>query len=256
MRGGYTSTIMARRRSITILPQPDDTTCGPTCLHAVYSYYGDVIPLEDVIRQVRVLDDGGTLAVFLGCHALKRGYAAEINTCNLHIFDPTWFSTQNVNLPEKLLQQAACKNNRKLALATQGYLEFIELGGKIRFFDFSVSLIKKYLYMGIPILTGLSATYLYRSPREIATTNEYDDVRGEASGHFVVLSRYDKRRKRVLVADPYRMNPISADQYYHVPVNRLIHSILLGIVTYDSNMLIITAGERRNTGRKWQILSS
>ena len=71
-----------------------------------------------------------------------------------------------------------------------------------------------------------------------------------------MLSRYDKRRKRVLVADPYRMNPISADQYYHVPVNRLIHSILLGIVTYDSNMLIITAGERRNTGKKWQILSS
>ena len=32
---------------ITILPQPDDTTCGPTCLHAVYGYYDDSIPLQE-----------------------------------------------------------------------------------------------------------------------------------------------------------------------------------------------------------------
>ena len=34
-----------RRRSISwldvpILTQPDDSTCGPTCLHAVYAYHG------------------------------------------------------------------------------------------------------------------------------------------------------------------------------------------------------------------------
>lgn len=52
--------------------QPDDYTCGPTCLHAVYNYYNDDIQLEDVISQVDRLEDGGTLGVMLANHALQR----------------------------------------------------------------------------------------------------------------------------------------------------------------------------------------
>lgn len=47
---------------VPILPQPDDTTCGPTCLQAVYNYYGDNVSVEEVIAGVRVLPEGGTLA--------------------------------------------------------------------------------------------------------------------------------------------------------------------------------------------------
>jgi hypothetical protein len=36
---------------LEMLPQPDDTTCGPTCLHAVYRYRGHEIPLDQVIRK-------------------------------------------------------------------------------------------------------------------------------------------------------------------------------------------------------------
>ena len=74
-----------------IQAQPDDVTCGPTCLHSLYQYYGDKIPLKDVIRDVKSLRTGGTLAVMLGNHALKRGYKAHIYTYNLNVFDPTWF---------------------------------------------------------------------------------------------------------------------------------------------------------------------
>lgn len=59
---------------LEILPQPDDTTCGPTCLHAVYSYFGDALDLSTVIGEVQTLEEGGTLAVLLGLHALRRGY--------------------------------------------------------------------------------------------------------------------------------------------------------------------------------------
>ena len=56
-------------------------------------------------------------------------------------------------------------------------------------------------------------------------------------GHFVVLSGMDE--STVFVADPYKENPISGNNYYQVDTNRLMNSILLGIVTYDANMLII-----------------
>jgi len=233
------------KRPLQILPQPDDTTCGPTCLHAVYNYYGDDIPLFQVIKEVQGLDEGGTLAVFLGTHALKRGYSATIFTYNLQLFDPSWFRP-GVDLADRLSRQAKRKPHRKLRQATGGYLEFLDLGGKIEYRDMSITLLKKFLTRDIPILTGLSATYLYGSPREIGATNEYDDIMGEPSGHFVVASRYDLRSRRVLVADPYRKNPISRDNYYHVGINRLIHSILLGIVTYDSNLLVV---QRKGAGR-------
>ncbi|MEZ6193794.1 MAG: hypothetical protein R3C45_21330 [Phycisphaerales bacterium] len=37
---------------LQILRQPDNSTCGPTSLHAVYKYYGD-IELKQVITQTR-----------------------------------------------------------------------------------------------------------------------------------------------------------------------------------------------------------
>lgn len=74
-----------------IQSQPDEVTCGPTCLHALYQYYGEDISLKQVIREVKQLKAGGTLAVMLGNHALQRGYKAYIYTYNLNVFDPSWF---------------------------------------------------------------------------------------------------------------------------------------------------------------------
>jgi hypothetical protein len=71
--------------------QPDDTTCGPTCLHAVYQFHGDSVPLDAVIAEAQRLEEGGTLAALLGSHALSRGYKVTIHTYNLQVFDPTWF---------------------------------------------------------------------------------------------------------------------------------------------------------------------
>ena len=145
---------MKNKLTLDILPQPDDTTCGPTCLHAVYRYFDDPIPLRQVVREVTHLESGGTLAVFLACHALQRGYTATIFTYNLHFFDPSWFHPKNVDLREKLLAQADFKkNNERLQISTRAYLEFLELGGKIYFEDLTRTLIRWYLRQSVPIIT-------------------------------------------------------------------------------------------------------
>lgn len=231
---------------VKILTQPDDETCGPTSLHAVYNYYGDEISLDDVIAQVSYLEGGGTLAVMLALHALKRGYSATIYTCNLHVFDPTWFSDVHVDLATKLKDQMKYKYDKKLHLATTAYLEFLKLGGTILFEDLSPSLLKKYFSKNIPILTGLSATYLYQCAREYITPqNEilYNDIKGYPTGHFVILAGYDEAKKYVIVADPNTDNLVSGDNYYSVKVGRLINSIMLGVLTYDANILIIQPGK-------------
>lgn len=227
---------------IKILSQPDGETCGPTSLHAVYNYYGDSISLEDVIAEVSYLEGGGTLAVMLAIHALMRGYQAKIYTYNIHVFDPTWFYDNHVDLSAKLRAQIKYKHDKRLQLATTAYLEFLNLGGTLSFEDLSPALLKHYFNRQIPILTGLSATYLYQCAREYIDQSNgifYDDERGHPSGHFVILAGYDDLKKHVVVADPYAENLLSGDNYYSVKVGRLINSIMLGILTYDANLLVI-----------------
>lgn len=229
---------------LDILPQPDDTTCGPTCLHAVYRYFGDDVSLERVVREVKKLRGGGTLAVLLGCHALHRGYSARLYSYNLNVFDPTWFDLEREALKAKLMARARRKRDRKLRAAIRGYIEYLDLGGELRFNDLQPAIIREYLTQGVPVLTGLSATYLYRCPREFGKDDHYDDIRGDPSGHFVVLCGYDREEKQVLVADPMNPNPAFGSRKYLVDISRLVSSILLGIVTYDANMLVIKPGEK------------
>jgi hypothetical protein len=232
---------------ISILPQPDDTTCGPTCLHAVYNYYGDTMPLADVIADTQMLDAGGTLAVFLACSALRRGYQATIYTYNLQMFDPSWFVTTEVDIAERLRRQATAKHDSKLRHATSGYMEFLELGGKLRFTDLNTRLLRSIIRSRLPILTGLSSTYLYRTAREFGPDDEPDDIRGLPAGHFVVLSGYHRQDRTVLIADPLSSNPVAPTQLYPVNIDRVICAILLGVLTYDANLLVIHPRRGKST---------
>jgi hypothetical protein len=222
--------------------QPDSMTCGPTCLHAVYQFYNDPIPLKDIISEIPQLAEGGTLAVYLACHALHRGYKTTILPYNLQVFDPTWSNCSHEEIITKLKRQLSFKKDIvNFEVVTNAYLEYLELGGRLRFEILTAQLIRKYLKRSNPILTGLSSTYLYNSAREYDAGGhlKYDDVRGESTGHFVVLAGYNKENRSVLVVDPLVPNPLTTSQYYPVNIYRLICAIMLGILTYDGNLLII-----------------
>lgn len=239
---------METKLRIDILRQPDDETCGPTCLHAMYRYHGAELPLEQVIAEVSKLDNGGTLAVLLACHALKRDFSAKIFTYNLPVFDPTWFELEPPAIIERLRAQMAFKTHkRRLQFASQAYIEFLQNGGQLRFEDLTTALVRRYLNTGRPIITGLSSTYLSRSMREFGPQAIDDDVRGEPSGHFVILAGYNRETREVLVADPLYPNPLSETHEYLVSIDRVVCAILLGVVTHDANLLIIEPRTKRRT---------
>ena len=239
---------MTAKLYLDILPQPDDTACGPTCLHAIYRYFGDEIPLHQVVSEIPQIETGGTLAVSLAVHALRRGYRATIYSYNLQIFDPTWANAKGEDIAEKLrLQSSYKKDEPGLEISTQGYLEFLELGGELRFEVLTAGLIRRYLKRSLPVLSGLSATYLYDCAREHSEGCDlvFDDIRGKSMGHFVVLAGYDKQDHTVLVADPFLPNPVGSGQYYRVNILRLVCAIMLGTLTFDGDLLIIKPAARR-----------
>src|SRR5664279_1068494 len=122
---------------VEMLLQPDEITCGPTCLHAIYRYWGRNEPLQDVIERTAKLGRGGTVAVFLACDALQQGFQATIYTFNLTVFDPSWFGGK-VNIRERLLLQRAEKSHdQRVQEVTASYIEFLRLGGRLRLTDLS-----------------------------------------------------------------------------------------------------------------------
>lgn len=236
---------MPRELTVEILPQPDDETCGPTCLHAVYRFMGDPLPLEQVILEVTRLGTGGTLAAHLGVHALKRGYRATIYTYDLDLFDPTWFVSTDTDIAALLVAQTKVKPTRRLTADTDAYLEFLQEGGEVRFEELGPELIRRHLARELPIMTGLSATYLYGCARELwdGVRSTYDSVAGSPTGHFVVVHGYDAATDSALVADPYHDNPLSETANYRVGIMRLLGAIMLGVLSYDGNLLVLQPGE-------------
>ena len=226
-----------RPLSIRIARQPDDRSCGPTCLQAVYKHFGDERSLDDLVASIPQLPSGGTLAVQLGCHALRSGYDCSLVTYNLQLFDPTWFSPE-VDLVARLRAQAERKpDDGRLHAATDKYLDYLQLGGTVEHHELTPFLLDRYLAEGLPILTGLSATYLYGAARETPDDDRSDDVGGEPVGHFVVLSGSDVEKRTVVVADP--MHDEGTGSLSTLPFARVKSSILLGVLTYDANLLIV-----------------
>jgi hypothetical protein len=217
--------------------QPDDVSCGPTCLAQVYRYYGHDKSLTEVISETARNPDGGTLAVYLGVSALQNGFGARIYSYNLRVFDPTWRHLSQRAIVRKLERRLEQVESVRLRRAIEAYVEFLDRGGRVVFHEFSKTLLVRILDSGRPILCGLSATYLYRRKREFA--ERVDDVRGMPVGHFVVICGYYPRTDRFIVRDPSSHIPFSRSGKYTVDAERLLTSILLGDVTYDADLLVL-----------------
>jgi len=232
---------IAHELAVGRIQQPDEVTCGPTCLRKVYAFYGAEQSLEEVLGSLERNEDGGTLAVFLGMAAMKNGYRARIYTYDLQIFDPTWSDLPREALTQKIRARFPYLKDEKRHRAADAYMRFLEAGGDLAFDELTPALLKSIIDRGHPILAGLSATHLYRFPRERYDeelgAHVDDDVRGEPTGHFVVISGYDQWGRRLVVLDPSEHVPVSANGRVVVDSERLINSILLGDVTYDAVLL-------------------
>lgn len=225
---------------VSIERQPNYTTCGPTSLHALYSYFGDNITLPQVVSEVHQhAVGGGTLSIHLALDALRRGYEAAMWVSNVNYWDPTWF-TGKTDLAAKLRARFEAKGwlkDDRFSLALTALEEYLERGGKVVWGDLSPQRIGGVLERGLPILAGTNGVYLYQCARE--TEEGPDDVTGDVYGHFIVVCGYCSQDETVSIADPLMDNPAHGSKYYRVGIYRLIGSIFLGAATDDANCLVI-----------------
>jgi hypothetical protein len=232
---------IARELPVQHFVQPDDVTCGPTALRKVYDFYGVDVEFEDVLNSLERNEDGGTLAVFLGMAALRRGFEARLYAYDLRIFDPTWHGLGRDALVGKIRARFPYLREAKRRGAAMAYVRFLQMGGELAFDELTPALLRSIIDRGHPILAGLSATHLYGFSRERWDEARGrlvdDDVAGDPTGHFIVISGYDASGQRLTVLDPSEHVPSSADGRVRVGAERLINAILLGDVTFDAVLL-------------------
>ena len=226
--------------------QPDDVTCGPTCLAQVMRYYGEAVELPEVAASVRMNAPqvGGTQAVYLAIAARQRGYRATLYPLDFDIFDPTWADLDPALLGAKVRARAAALADPRRAVETRAWAEFLEMGGRVEFAELSVDLLRNILHRGRPIISGLSATALYRQIRERPADNQDDDLHGEPVGHFVVVCGHSPQTRRFAVCDPSPHAPFSRTGRYSVEARRLLNAILLGDATRDAVLLEVWSPRR------------
>ena len=233
--------------------QPDDVTCGPTCLRKVYDFYGLEVELDEVLGEIDRNEDGGTLAVYLGTSALRRGFRARIYSYDLRIFDPSWIHLPPAELCEKVRQRIPHTPTPKAMRCAQAYEQFLSMGGELAFEELTPGLLKTILDRDHPILAGLSATYLYGFKRERWDDGSNcavdDDVRGSPTGHFVVIVGYEQWGRAFSLRDPSEHVPVCDHGRQVVDAQRLTNSILLGDLTYDAVLLEIWPADEQEARR-------
>ena len=232
---------------VHVARQQDDESCGITCLKAIYEFYSHPTSLDKLKHEIDHWQTGGTVAVNLARHALAHGYQAEIYTYNVKIFDPTWKTLAPRELSAKLRLRQRRTRSTKQKQVIGYYQDFLKKGGAVRFDDLDEELMGRLFKRHAPVICGLSATYLYQQMRE-THDNEEDDIVGNPVGHFVVVSGWDPHTRSVTIQDPLRQNPLSETGTYRLPFTKFSNAVMLGILTYDENLLVIAkaaAGHER-----------
>jgi hypothetical protein len=224
--------------NLHVSKQPDDESCGITCLQAIYDYYSHPTTLDKLKHEIEHWQTGGTVAVNLARHALGHGFKAEIHTYNIKIFDPTWNGLEPKELSLKLKKRQRKIRSKKQKKVINFYLDYLKKGGVLKFDDLNEDLLTSLFKAHHPIICGLSATYLYQNMRE-TSDNEEDDIVGQPVGHFVVVTGWDPQTRTVTIQDPLRKNPISDTGTYKLPFTKFSNAVMLGSLTYDENLLVI-----------------
>lgn len=228
----------ARDLHVPRVVQPDDTTCGPSCLAQVAASFGVQASVPDLVAGLTRLQHGGTLGVFLALRAMDLGFRAAVYPMGLKVFDPTWWDLDPAALVERLHRRRAAVSTAIDREVIDAWIRFIEQGGAVRFEELTPGLMCAIINRGHPIICGLNVTWLYRESRE-QDDGRPDDIGGEQVGHFVTIAGYGASGANFDIRDPHWEAPFGVDGHYRVDVHRLIHAILIGDRTRDAVLVEI-----------------
>ena len=209
------------------VPQFDQETsfsCIPACLQQVFGCYEKQISQKEILKSLKKPKRGMSIPK-AGTFVKRYGFNSLIITNNIHIFDPTWFKLNNIELINNLKKRRRFVDKYNQSLIDD-YLEYLKANGQLKFDTISLDLFIKYLSINIPIIVELASTFLYRKSKAIKTDKFNDSIKGKIEGHGVVIAGFNKNKLKVV--DPnYKNNPFNERGIYWIRAEDLIASIFI-----------------------------
>lgn len=231
--------------------QPDQFTCVQTSAAILLSYFNIDKTPEQIISEVapRAWPDkpdviAGTPNQDIATYFLKLGFDVEIISYDNWITDQSWVG-RGTEFIKKRFEEASGKLSAPMIgrsgseLYIQGYLDFINAGGKV-----SVEIapeapaIEKLLLSG-PLLTTVSYNTLHGDGKAKSNADrsaKLDDVSGSAPNHNIVITKYEDDTF-------YFFDPWASKQELSVSRDRMIAAIATAQQECD-NMLIVVRSLR------------
>ncbi|MCB9691481.1 MAG: C39 family peptidase [Alphaproteobacteria bacterium] len=231
------------RLTVPPLVQPDEVSCGPTCLAAVLQFHGVDTDVARVRAKTPRNPDGGTFAPYLGRAAIAHGMRVCCHPFAVQVFDPSWWDLPHDEVARRLRLRTEGLKPGRLRRVHEAWLAYMMDGGDVELGELRTHRLTDALDAGHPLICGLSITWLYQEPRERPHDNQDDDIHGAPVGHFVVVTGYAEGGDSFFVTDPWPQPPFDREEgVYTVGRRRLTQAILLGDATHDAVIVEILPG--------------
>ena len=196
--------------------QPTNTTCSPTALSMLLSFYGKNFTVTEVLDKVPQVhnEEGepfGTINQQMATWCMSLGFDVSLYTFDCQVIDQSWATLPNEKLLERLEARKSGWAVPSLGDAwtkayAQSYIDFVKAGGELTIQPAITSKLLYNLLEDAPVLVCASYSTLYGAGRT-ENFDEFrsasDDVNGRTWNHSVVIYGNDENGN-FLIADPFK----------------------------------------------------
>lgn len=220
--------------------------CLPSSATQLLNFYGVPVTFDEVKKDVPlyVTPDGkpvGTSTGHMGAYLLEKGFSVTFHTVDIEIFDPSWVRLSSKELITKLQErrkylQHSRYNDDMLDVIVDGYILFLEKGGKITFKIVDEEYLHTQLQQG-PCILQVSYNFLNNCPKYYYNSEHkayvQDAIQGHPTTHAVVVSGY-KDGKFVIVDPDFEYGGVR-----EIAAGRLIGAFYLAETDWDPILITV-----------------
>lgn len=208
--------------------------CGPMCLKNTYDYLGKQKTLKQIFKEMDVDEDTPTYLPQLARNLHSNNIQTTIVSSQSKVINFAWKDSTKAEIIAKL-KRCVVRSKRPEMITewdkeTLHTLFYLQEGGDIKIDNITKELVNNYLQKGKIIITCVETSWLWGN-RKIKGKAIFNDVLGDQSGHFVVITGI--KNDKYIISDPYPLN--AKNEIKEISQDHLIVATLI----WDAALIVI-----------------
>lgn len=209
--------------------------CGPMCLKNLYDYLGIQKTLKQIFKEMDVDEKTSTYLSQLARNLNLNKVETTIISSQSRVINYAWRNSTKEEIISKL-KRCIVRSNRPHMITdwdkeTLHILFYLQESGNLKITNITKELINNYIKQGKIIITCAETSWLWGN-RKIIGKTKFDDVLGDHSGHFVIITGI--KDDKYLINDPYPLR--KKDAINEISQDHLLTAVLI----WNAELIIIS----------------